>query len=142
MQISSRLLIVLGVLQVLPNSPANFSWIYFSLCIAWSITEVIRYYYYAVNILTEGNPPYMLKWLRYSTFLVLYPLGISSEWGMLYLSLNEAKETVGIVYWAFFVANLVIYFPGSYVMYTYMLKQRKKALNPKKKVVEEQKKTN
>lgn len=45
--------------------------------LAWSLTEVIRYSYYATSLL--GIKIYALDWLRYTTFLPLYPLGAASE---------------------------------------------------------------
>ncbi|KAH3670569.1 hypothetical protein OGAPHI_001084 [Ogataea philodendri] len=125
-QVSSRLLLVIGIFTVLPDSPANAHWAYISMITAWSISEIIRYYYYAANILSEGNPPQTLKWLRYNAFLILYPIGISSEWTMIYKSLDEAALSVGDWYKWFLVVCLGIYFPGAYVMYTHMLKQRRK----------------
>ncbi|CAK9100712.1 Very-long-chain (3R)-3-hydroxyacyl-CoA dehydratase hpo-8 (Probable 3-hydroxyacyl-CoA dehydratase) [Durusdinium trenchii] len=43
--------------------------------VAWSITEVVRYSYYALN--TAGVQLSPLTWLRYSTFLLLYPAGVT-----------------------------------------------------------------
>jgi hypothetical protein len=45
--------------------------------LAWSVTEVIRYPFYVVSLL--GKDIYALNWLRYTLFLVLYPLGAGSE---------------------------------------------------------------
>lgn len=45
--------------------------------LAWSLTEVIRYTYYATSLL--GIKIRALDWLRYTTFLPLYPLGAASE---------------------------------------------------------------
>lgn len=49
--------------------------------VAWSITEVVRYSYLALN--TAGIQLSPLTWLRYSTFLLLYPLGVTGELGMI-----------------------------------------------------------
>ena len=124
-QVLSRLLLVWGIHQYLPNSPANFHWCYITLCLSWSITEIIRYSYYASN-LTSGVP-YFLTWLRYTTFYVLYPTGVASEVYLIILSLNEAGFYYG---WALRII-LVVYIPGFYMLYTYMIKQRKKVLNKK-----------
>lgn len=45
--------------------------------LAWSVTECIRYAFYALSLL--GFAPKPLHWLRYNTFYVLYPLGAGSE---------------------------------------------------------------
>lgn len=127
-QVSLRLLIVLGILQTLPNSPANTHWAYISLLLAWSVTEVIRYSFYASNLIDPKAVPYWITWLRYSAFYVLYPIGVASEMTMIYLSLGEAEFVVGKYYsWALF-AILFTYPPGLYSLYTYMMRQRKKVL--------------
>ena len=119
-QVLSRLLLVWGIHQYLPNSPANFHWCYITLCLSWSITEIIRYSYYASNL--TGGVPYFLTWLRYTTFYVLYPTGVASEVYLIILSLNEAGFYYG---WALRII-LVVYIPGFYMLYTYMIKQRKR----------------
>ncbi|KAG7731132.1 hypothetical protein KL948_003412 [Ogataea haglerorum] len=113
MQVASRLLLVIGIFTILPDSPANAHWSYITMITAWAISEIIRYYYYAVNILSEGNPPAILKWLRYNAFLILYPVGISSECTMIYKSLDEAALAVGEWYKWFLIACLAVYVPGS-----------------------------
>jgi len=54
-----------------------------SLYLAYGLAESIRYPYYVFNTLME-EPPYILTWLRYSAFLVLYPIGLLSECGSSY----------------------------------------------------------
>lgn len=131
-QVLSRLLIVLGIMQLLPNSPANHHWVYATLSLSWSITEVVRYSYYASNLKDAASVPYWLTWLRYSLFYVLYPTGVASEVTMIYMSLGTAKETVGAWYSWLLFAILFTYPPGLYTLYTYMIKQRKKVLGPGK----------
>jgi very-long-chain (3R)-3-hydroxyacyl-CoA dehydratase len=63
----------------------------FSLLLAWGITEVIRYPFYTMKELAEV--PYLLSWLRYSTFIVLYPIGVASELAMVWLALPELRRT-------------------------------------------------
>ena len=53
----------------------------------WSVAEITRYLYYALNIL--GVVPYLLTWCRYSFFLVLYPIGVVGELLLIYASLDE-----------------------------------------------------
>lgn len=91
-QVFSRLLIVLGICQLLPESPANVHWCFITLCLSWSITEIIRYSYYASNLRSPDKVPYYLTWARYSLFYVLYPTGVMSEMFMVYLSLDEAQN--------------------------------------------------
>ncbi|KAK6461497.1 tyrosine phosphatase-like protein [Scheffersomyces coipomensis] len=137
-QVFSRLLIVWGICQLLPESPANYHWCYITLCLSWSITEVIRYAYYASNLKGPDTVPEYLTWLRYTTFYVLYPTGVFSETFMIYLSLDEAKQVIGVWYSYALIAILFTYIPGFYMLYTYMIKQRKKVLG-KSKVVDSKK---
>lgn len=130
-QVLSRLLIVIGIMQVLPNSPANYHWVYISLTLSWAITEVVRYSYYAANLRDANSVSYWLTWMRYSFFYVLYPTGVASEVAMIYLSLDEAANVVGFWYKWLLVAILFTYPPGLYTLYTYMIKQRKKVLGKK-----------
>lgn len=132
-QVFSRLMIVLGIMTVLPNSPANYHWCYATLCLSWSITEIIRYSYYSANLKDPGAVSPTLTWLRYTTFYVLYPTGVSSELAMIYFSLGEATSQVGSWYAWFLKLIMLTYAPGFYMLYTYMIKQRKKVLGPKAK---------
>jgi very-long-chain (3R)-3-hydroxyacyl-CoA dehydratase len=59
-QVFSRVLVVCGVLLATPTGPMSPG---LPLTIlAWSIAEVIRYLYYALNLL--GTVPYLLVWCR------------------------------------------------------------------------------
>ena len=44
---------------------------------AWSITEIIRYAYYA-SLLSDKKITALI-WARYSFFILLYPIGITGE---------------------------------------------------------------
>ncbi|XP_022756591.1 very-long-chain (3R)-3-hydroxyacyl-CoA dehydratase 2-like isoform X1 [Durio zibethinus] len=58
---------------------------------AWSLTEVIRYSHYALNI--YGSCPSWLTYLRYTTFIVLYPLGLApGEMWLMFQALPFIKE--------------------------------------------------
>lgn len=61
--------------------------------LSWSITEVVRYGYFAIHTLVPSAVPYVLTWLRYSLFLVLYPTGVASEIGTIVLALPFIKQT-------------------------------------------------
>ena len=77
MQVASRFLLVWGIAYNFPattqHSPA-----YSTMLLAWSFTEVVRYSYFVFTLSGLGVPP-LLSFLRYNTFMILYPLGISSE---------------------------------------------------------------
>jgi very-long-chain (3R)-3-hydroxyacyl-CoA dehydratase len=145
MQVASRILLVWPICYRYPTvatSPA-----YSSMLLAWSMTEVVRYTYF-VFALRGGGVPGVLQWLRYNLFYVLYPLGISSECWQILKAIKPASqedERFGYALWAV----LAIYVPGesatpnfsvqarrvcgltlvagSYILYTHMMAQRRKA---------------
>uniref|UniRef100_A0A1I8C1U6 Very-long-chain (3R)-3-hydroxyacyl-CoA dehydratase n=1 Tax=Meloidogyne hapla TaxID=6305 RepID=A0A1I8C1U6_MELHA len=60
------------------------------LLIAWSITEVIRYSFYALNLINAV--PSVLIWMRYTFFILLYPLGAGGELLTMFAALPEIAE--------------------------------------------------
>uniref|UniRef100_A0A060T2I4 Very-long-chain (3R)-3-hydroxyacyl-CoA dehydratase n=1 Tax=Blastobotrys adeninivorans TaxID=409370 RepID=A0A060T2I4_BLAAD len=122
-QISSRLLLVWGVVDLFPEVAQNVA--FSTMVLAWSVTEVVRYSYYAYNLLRDKLVPKGLVWLRYNAFYVLYPLGAGSEAILAFLSLDRAQE-LSAYYALFLKVVLLIYPPGFYVMYTHMIKQRRR----------------
>ena len=148
MQVASRLLVVWGVVGMFPQivvykntfgrmtagsvgAPIAFA----GILVAWGVTECIRYGFFVYK---EGVSPRVtpwLTWLRYNTFFVLYPLGISSECWLIYCALAPAgknKKLKGLD--LAFKAILLFYIPGSYVLYTHMMSQRRKIMKGKGKV--------
>ncbi|TDZ23826.1 putative very-long-chain (3R)-3-hydroxyacyl-CoA dehydratase [Colletotrichum sidae] len=123
MQVLSRFVLVWGVVYPFPYL-ANSTW-YSSMLLAWSVTEVIRYSYFALTL--SGFQPKFLTWLRYNTFFVLYPIGISSECALIWYSAGPAKQFGELVPYIPY-GILAIYVPGSYILYTYMMKQRRKVM--------------
>ncbi|KLJ09388.1 3-hydroxy acyl-CoA dehydratase [Blastomyces silverae] len=98
---------------------------------AWGITECIRYGYFVVQVWGAAMPRWLL-WLRYNTFFVLYPIGITSECTLIYKAITPAWDVQPLVAW-FFILMLVIYPPCSFILYTHMMAQRRKVLNASKK---------
>ena len=98
MQVSSRLMVVWGVLHVAPPSrvatyvtPIALPFLggggarvvigVYSLLFAWGVTEVVRYGFYVLKLANALGTPIgrVVNWARYTFFLVLYPLGVASE---------------------------------------------------------------
>ncbi|OAR01443.1 hypothetical protein LLEC1_06532 [Akanthomyces lecanii] len=129
MQVMSRLLLVWGITYPFPFvTQAPF---YASMLVAWSVTEVIRYSYFATSL--AGFQPSLLTFLRYNTFFVLYPLGIFSECSLIFITSKFLQGAEQYILYAI----LAIYVPGSYTLYTYMMKQRSKVFGgaqPAKKI--------
>ena len=95
-QVLSRLLVVLGIFQFVPEAPGSKSTAYITLLLAWCITEVVRYLFYFFNLTRQTGPPRFILMLRYNLFLVLYPSGVASELYIIYSALPLAEE----LYWA------------------------------------------
>ncbi|CAG8689695.1 4546_t:CDS:2, partial [Scutellospora calospora] len=57
-QIASRLFLVWGVVDIFPEVQSH--WAFTTMAIAWSITECVRYSYYAFNLV--GVQLYSLLW--------------------------------------------------------------------------------
>ncbi|XP_023934410.2 very-long-chain (3R)-3-hydroxyacyl-CoA dehydratase hpo-8 [Bicyclus anynana] len=136
MQVYSRVFLVGGVLLATESGPVSPG---LPLCLfAWSVTEIIRYAYYALNLVKAV--PQQLTFLRYSTFLILYPLGITGELLCMYHSLDEIAEkqlfTVSMPnkwnfifnYYYFLIFYMLLYIPFFPYLYGHMLKQRSKML--------------
>ena len=153
-QISSRVYVVWFIINAVPSAATKVLRIpylgddahpllglsYATMVIAWGFAETIRYTYYACSML--GSVPYFVKWVRYTAFYVLYPLGISSELTVCYFANPTLRSTGMFSYrmpnaWNFdfdfaffntYCVMLVAYVTFSPMLYTHMMSQRKKAL--------------
>ena len=127
MQVASRLLIVWGPHYVWQTEDIRMHFSYSVLVSAWSVAEIIRYAFYCFKEL--DYIPYPLTWVRYTGFIVLYPIGVSMEVITIYLVTLQKHWFNPILY-----AIMASYVPGLFVLYTYMLRQRNKALGVKSKI--------
>ncbi|KYN05602.1 PREDICTED: very-long-chain (3R)-3-hydroxyacyl-CoA dehydratase hpo-8 [Cyphomyrmex costatus] len=141
-QVFSRIMLVNGVLLATPYTYAAAS-IGLPLALsAWSITEIIRYSYYFMNIVS-GFVPYVLVWLRYTAFIILYPWGVTGELLCLYTAVKYANTNPDS--WSYVLPNkwnftfsylyllivvMLLYIPGFPPLYLHMFTQRQKILNP------------
>nr|CCC94116.1 putative protein tyrosine phosphatase [Trypanosoma congolense IL3000] len=138
LQLLSRLLVLYGTLEIGPTA-ARKSAFATQMVVAWCLAETIRYAYYVSTL--SGLRSKMITWLRYSAFTVLYPMGITGEIACFICALPYIKENkswsvelpnrFNFAFSWYYTALLMLglaYPAGSYIMYTYMLQQRKKAL--------------
>ncbi|KAI9667353.1 MAG: hypothetical protein M1821_000168 [Bathelium mastoideum] len=136
LQVASRLFLVHLIVGLFPHLTTP-SLAYPSMLLAWSITETVRYSYFACA-LALGSPrrvPDWLVWLRYNLFFVLYPMGIQGEtWlvGRVAGGVDPRREGA----WARWVkwgcwGALLVYVPGAYILYTHMMAQRRKVMKGK-----------
>ncbi|KAF7782501.1 hypothetical protein Agabi119p4_1877 [Agaricus bisporus var. burnettii] len=134
-QVASRLFLVWGV--TVPVVKTRSYPAYATMVLAWSSAEVIRYSFYTFTL--SGFNVYALLWLRYTMFYVLYPLGVASESSLIFLSLPHSPELGWLRgSWNFIdyfrASQFLIWWPALYVLYTYMIGQRRKVLGPNPKV--------
>ncbi|GHJ89388.1 hypothetical protein NliqN6_5790 [Naganishia liquefaciens] len=153
MQVASRIWMVWGVVEQRPETHSHP--LFTTMILAWSITEVIRYAFYACALV--GLQPKFLLWLRYNTFSILYPLGAGSEAFLMasvlpplrtlpaaLKSLVKHQQKTGILdvirrtlagsgtvrgwgAYELWVAYLfVIWWPALYIMFTHMIVLRRK----------------
>lgn len=135
LQVSSRLTLVWGVCYLVPDARRVPT--FTSMVAAWSLTEIPRYFYFAVSAVAFKVPRWLV-WLRYSTFLPLYPIGAGSEWLTLFAALPYIKRnrilTVSMPnrynfafdYHVACIVVLALYIPGLPHMYAHMIRQRRK----------------
>ena len=127
-QVLSRLLIVVGIFQWLPETPACGSVAYVTLLSAWSVTEVVRYLFYFFTLAFESGPPYILVLLRYNLFWVLYPTGVASELTLVYSSLAVAETKYSVYAKWRLVFTMLTYLPGLPMLFMHMVAQRRKVM--------------
>lgn len=138
-QVSSRILVVVCVLLATPYNYAPSSYGVPLAIFAWSITEIIRYLFYFMNL--NGFVPQLLLWLRYTTFIVLYPIGVSGELLCLYSAVKYASThpdawSYGLPnawnfifsYYFMLVTTMLAYIPLFPQLYFHMFAQRHKML--------------
>ncbi|CAH2304957.1 very-long-chain (3R)-3-hydroxyacyl- dehydratase 2 isoform X1 [Pelobates cultripes] len=111
--------------------------------VAWTITEIIRYLFYTFSLL--NHLPYIIKWARYTLFIVLYPMGVTGELLTIYAALPFVKQTglysirlpnmynFSFDYYAFLILVMVSYIPIFPQLYFHMIHQRRKVLTSEHK---------
>ncbi|XP_064427243.1 very-long-chain (3R)-3-hydroxyacyl-CoA dehydratase 2 isoform X1 [Mirounga angustirostris] len=107
--------------------------------IAWTITEIIRYSFYTFSLL--NHLPYLIKWARYTLFIVLYPMGVSGELLTIYAALPFVRQAglysislpnkynFSFDYYAFLILIMISYIPIFPQLYFHMIHQRRKVLS-------------
>lgn len=135
-QVYSRVMVVCLVLLATPTAPLSVG-LPMAL-FAWCGAEIIRYSFYALNLL--GAVPHFLIWCRYTFFIILYPVGVSGELLCIWSAYQHAADTgmwsitmpdtlnFTFDYGYFLIANMLAYIPVFPQLYLYMFTQRKKVI--------------
>ena len=127
-QVSSRLLIVIGIFQLLPSTPAAHGIAYITLLASWSIAEIVRYIFYFFSLTSESGAPKIVLLLRYNLFWVLYPTGVASELIIIYSSLALAESIYSIYFKYGLIFAMLTYIPGLPILFSHMVVQRSKVM--------------
>jgi len=139
-QVSSRVVVVCLIL--IPTTFAKQSIGFPMLLFGWTVTEIIRYSNYALNLINAV--PYFLVWLRYSTFIVLYPIGVTGELLCMFAAFLETSKTglwsttmpnafnFSFSFPYFILSVMALYIPFFPQLYLHMFSQRKKVLGKSK----------
>lgn len=89
----------------------------------WCIAEIIRYVYYITLLFKKENK--IISWLRYSAFIICYPVGLVCEFFVMY---NVFKYNNNIAIKLLMIIATIVYvflFPR---LYLHLFQQRKKKL--------------
>ncbi|KAK2559919.1 Very-long-chain (3R)-3-hydroxyacyl-CoA dehydratase 2 [Acropora cervicornis] len=140
-QVASRLFVTWAIAHSVPqihDSPGVMAFIF-----AWSITEVIRYSFYAFSLI--NSLPYFLQWCRYTFFYILYPIGVTGELVTMYSSLPYLSKSgmysvrlpnafnFGFDFYSLVIVLMFSYIPIFPQLYFHMIRQRKKIIGGKGK---------
>lgn len=92
---------------------------------AWGITETVRYSFYFSGLI--GKEVKTLVFLRYTLFLVLYPMGVAGELLIILSWMQKDGFTFSVndVIFGIIFLSYFVFFPG---MFGHMLSQRRKKL--------------
>jgi very-long-chain (3R)-3-hydroxyacyl-CoA dehydratase len=127
LQVASRLLVMALLVMMAPDCPCDGfeKYGYPLIVLAWTVTEVIRALNYLSDLLGLGLKA--IGWLRYSLFIVLYPLGVTGEFLIIYGYWKWRGEHIDLIALtlAAIAFSYVIFFPK---LYGHMLAQRRKKL--------------
>lgn len=139
MQLSGRFFNLFAVLTLVPESRESVGFLL--LLLAWTVAETTRSIFYAVNIYT--TVPYVLTWLRYSVFIIAFPLGLLGELLAMFAAVPYVKskpphilsqlstpQTISTMCDVVSYIMVFIFLAAFFNLYTYMLRGRQKALSP------------
>lgn len=130
LQVASRLFVLWSVLDYSTMARVSYGFPLTLTC--WTIAEIVRYAFYAMNLI--GMDMYPVVWARYSFFLALYPLGITGELWTTYVALSKIAAdrpfSIGGFNWAYYATIILMlsYIPVFPKLYGHMVSQRRKVL--------------
>ncbi|XP_014209064.1 very-long-chain (3R)-3-hydroxyacyl-CoA dehydratase isoform X2 [Copidosoma floridanum] len=141
LQVGGRAFILFGNIEAEPRMQVKP--VVFYLFLVWTMVEVVRYPYYLTKLLNINMP--VLKWLRYTIWIPLYPLGFVFEGIIVLRNIPYFEETerfsihmpnfwnIGFYYPTFLRLYLLMFcIPGIIFVMRHMNATRSKQLIKKK----------
>ena len=135
-QVTGRAFVFIAICEHYVSSQNSIQ--FSTMVLAWNMSEIIRYSYYATNL--TGIPIDVLTWLRYTLFIVLYPIGAGSELLCMMVALPDIKAdqdrnismpnklNITFNFYYLIIFLMFLYIPIFPQLYCHMLRQRKKIL--------------
>ena len=110
-QLGSRNAIIWGYLIQFGSAPVRNHFSFSTMVFAWASADILRYAYY----LFPSSK--ILRWLRYTVFYILYPIGAASEFYLVVLSIESAAGAVqrSCHFSSLAALHLLLFFPGKLI---------------------------
>nr|CAH8848926.1 unnamed protein product [Trichobilharzia regenti] len=138
-QVFGRSLVLFFI--VLPHSQFHSESTTYWLFLAWSLSEVIRYPYYILSLLSFQNG--LITYLRHTLWIILYPIGFICEGKLIIRSIPLLKESQRFSLALPNIANISFDFPiflqvyllamsfGFYYLMRHLYVKRRKTIGPR-----------
>lgn len=139
-QVTGRMIMVFPMIYFEPRMQTKPAVFY--LFLVYGVAEIIRYPYYMLRTYKYSSG--FVTWLRYSAWMLTYPLGFLCEGVIILRNIPYFEETgrfsislpnawnVSFYFPSFLRIYLLCgFFPALYFMMTYMYRQRVKIIGPK-----------
>ena len=126
LQVISRIVVLFVYTSIEKNCYSH--WSFMLMTGSWASIEIVRYFYYTLNLLplfSGKNMPYILFWLRYTLFIILYPTGITGEILQVYISLKTNYKSNDPVSLLIRYAPVVLYtFGGPFMIHNMWINRK------------------
>jgi len=126
-QIGARLfilsLVYVIIYQFLFRDLGYFDEIIIVMFHVWCIAEIIRYAYYVTQLFRKENK--IITWLRYSAFILCYPIGLICEFFVMFTLFKHNENTAIKI---LMILAAIVYFFLFPRLYLHLLRQRKQKL--------------
>ncbi len=140
---AGRDMVLFGAMQAVDAPEVRQSPFLLVIFIGWSTTEIVRYAFYALNV--QQVCPYVVKWMRYTFPLLVFPFVSYTEVYVEYLALPFVRErrlmssppmpnalNFEVHGSAILMVAMAAHALATPMLFAYLLQNRIKALGPSK----------